>query len=80
MTSQKISQEEFIGLQKSALYKIYSDLYNQKEDYRRIMQFIEKTSEAENNGKLQSTSTKAKEVSKSVRHFSPFPIPEEYVN
>ena len=46
MSSKKLSQEEFNGLQKSALYKIYSDLYDQKEDNRKIMEFIEKTSEA----------------------------------
>ena len=80
MSSKKLSQEEFNGLQKSALYKIYSDLYDQKEDYRKIMEFIEKTSEADKDGKLQSTSTKAKEVSKNVRNFSPFPVPEECVN
>ena len=55
-------------------------MYDQKEDYRKIMEFIEKTSEADKDGKLQSTSTKAKEVSKTVRKFSPFPIPEECVN
>ena len=76
----KLSQEEFNGLQKSALYKIYSDLYDQKEDYRKIMEFIEKTSEAHKNGKLQSTSTKAKEISKTVRNFSPFPILEKCAN
>ena len=80
MSSKKLSQEEFNGLQKSALYKIYSDLYDQKEDYRKIMEFIEKTSEADKDGKLQSTSTKAKEVSKNVRNFLPFPVPEECVN
>ena len=80
MSSKKLSQEEFNGLQKSALYKIYSDLYDQKEDYRKIMEFIEKTSEADKDGKLQSTSTKAKELSKNVRNFSPFPVPEECVN
>ena len=80
MSSKKLSQEEFNGLQKSALYKIYSDLYDQKEDYRKTMEFIEKTSEADKDGKLQSTSTKAKEVSKNVRIFSPFSVPEECVN
>ena len=80
MSSKKLSQEEFNELQKSALYKIYSDLYDQKEDCRKIKEFIEKTSEADKDGKLQSTSTKAKEVSKTVRNFSPFPIPEECVN
>ena len=46
MSSKKLSQEEFNGLQKSALYKIYSNVYDQKEDYRKIMEFFEKTSEA----------------------------------
>ena len=55
-------------------------MYDQKEDYRKILEFIEKTSEADKDGKIQSTSTKAKEVSKTVRNFSPFPIPEECVN
>ena len=80
MSSKKLSQDEFNGLQKSALYKIYSDLYDEKEDYRKIMEFIEKTSEADKGGKLQSTSTKAKELSKNVRNFSPFPVPEECEN
>ena len=80
MSSKKLSQEEFNGLQKSALYKIYSDLYDQKEDYRKIMEFFEKPAEADKDGKLQSTSTKAKEVSKTFRNFSPFPVPEEWVN
>ena len=72
MSSKKLSQEEFNGLQKSALYKIYSDLYDQKEDYRKIMEFIEKTSEADKVGKLQSTSTKAKEVSKKCEKLFAF--------
>ena len=55
-------------------------MYDQKEGYRKIMEFIEKTSKADKDGKLQSTSTKTKEVSKTVRSFSPFPIPEECVN
>ena len=80
MSSKKLSQEEFNGLQKSALYKNYSDLYDQKEDYCKIMEFIEKRLEADKDGKLQSTSTKAKKVSKTVRNFLPFPIPEECVN
>ena len=80
MSSKKLSQEEFNGIQKSTLYKIYSDLYDQKEDYRKIMEFTEKISEADKNGKLQSTSTKAKEGSKTVRNFSPFPITEKCVN
>ena len=44
------------------------------------MEFIEKTSEAEKDGKQQPTSTKSKEGSKTVRNFAPFPIPEECVN
>ena len=80
MSSKKLSQEEFNGHQKSGLYKNYSDLYDQKEDYCKIMEFIEKTLEADKDGKLQSTSTKAKKVSKTVRNFLPFPIPEECVN
>ena len=55
-------------------------MYDQKEDYRKIMEFIEKTSEADKDGKLQSKSTKAKEVSKTVRNFLPFPVPEKCVN
>ena len=55
-------------------------MYDQKEDYRKIMEFIEKTSEADKDGKLQSTSTKAKEASKNVINFSPFPVPEQCVN
>ena len=70
MSSRKLSQKEFNGLQKSALYKIYSDLYDQKEDYRKIIEFIERTSEADKDGKLQSTSTKAKEVSKTEKLFA----------
>ena len=44
------------------------------------MEFIEKPAEADKDGKLQSTSTKAKEVSKTFRNLSPFPVPEEWVN
>ena len=39
-------------------------MYDQKEDYLKIMYFTEKTSEADKDGKLQSTSTKAEEASK----------------
>ena len=35
-------------------------LYDQKEDNRKLMEFIEKTLEADKDGKLQSTSTKQK--------------------
>ena len=76
MSSKKLSQEEFNGLQKSASYKNYSDLY----DHRKLREFFEKISEADKDSKLQSTSTKAKEVSKTLRNFSPFPITEECVN
>ena len=55
-------------------------MYDQKEDYHKIMEFIENTSEADKDGKLQSSSAKAKEVSKTVRNFSRFPISEECVN
>ena len=55
-------------------------MYDQKEDYFKILEFIEKTSEADKDGKLQSTSKKAKKVTKTVRNFLPFPIPEECVN
>ena len=43
------------------------------------MAFYERTSEADKDSKLQSTSTKAKEVSKTVRIFSHFPVPEECI-
>ena len=54
-------------------------MYDQKEDYCKTMAFYERTSEADKDSKLQSTSTKAKEVSKTVRIFSHFPVPEECI-
>ena len=65
---------------KNQHYTRFTPIYDQKEEYCKIMEIIEKTSEADKDGKLQSTSMKAKEVSKTVRNFSPFPVPEECVS
>ena len=47
MSKHKLSSKEFIELNKSAIYKIYSNLYNQKEDYRKIIEVRNKEAVSE---------------------------------
>ena len=83
MSSHKLTLEEFDKLNKIDLFKIYSELYVQKEDYRKIIKIINRTggSASGTSGQIQESSTQIFNTRTPVRReFEPFKIAENTKN
>ena len=75
MSSNKLTFEEFDKLNKKALLKIYADLYDQKEDYRKTINMINQTggSAIGTSGQIQESSNQnSSNMTTVIREFDTF--------
>ena len=77
--SHKLTFEEFDELNKTALYEVFSDRYNQKEDYHKILKVINSRSHA-NKDEIGLDFKISKQSQKNRKRVSPFPMPDETKN
>ena len=83
MSSNKLTFEEFDKLNKKALLKIYADLYDQKEDYRKTINMINQTggSAIGTSGQIQESSNQnSSNMTTVIREFDTFKNSESTKN
>ena len=80
MSSHKLKFEEFDKLDKKALYKIFADLYDQKEDYKKVINIINQTGGSASGTSVQIQESSTQNFSTKtpvIREFEPFKVPED---